>query len=113
MARSVREIVQSGTDALTAHARGRCALVLAENVTLRPPGGIHATGRGTPGVLREWFTAVPDTHVEVHIPDGAAVAEGTSTGTHHEGLYGHVPPTGHSATAECIQILRFRESRHA
>ena len=52
----------------------------------------------------------------LHIVGDTAVEEGTFTGTHTgvlHGPMGDVPPTGRSVRLPYIQVLRFRDGKHA
>jgi predicted ester cyclase len=65
------------------------------------------------------MSAFPDAHVDVHdvhYVDDVAVEEGTFTGTHRgvlQGPAGDVPPTGRTVSVDYIQVLRFRDGKHA
>jgi len=52
----------------------------------------------------------------LHVAGDVAVEEGTFTGTHRGTLRspaGDIPPTGRPVTVPYIQVLRFRDGRHA
>jgi ketosteroid isomerase-like protein len=52
----------------------------------------------------------------VHIIDDVAVEEGTFTGTHNGVLHaptGDVPPTGRPVSIPYVQVLRYRNGKHA
>ena len=80
-------------------------------------------GQGKPACVEfygGWLSAFADGHVEVHdvhfIDDDVAVEEGTFSGTHNGALHtraGDIPPTGRSVSLDYIQVLRFRDGKHA
>ena len=63
--------------------------------------------------------SAPSPHVEVHaihITGDVAVEEGMFTGTHNGVLRspaGDIPATGRPVTVDYIQVLRFRDGKHA
>jgi steroid delta-isomerase-like uncharacterized protein len=120
MSPTTREVFERGTDTFNAHDSEGFAEVLADDVVFRAPGGMRGEGKAAcAGFYSGWFRAFPDAHVEVrdvHFVDDVAVEEGTFTGT-HEGVLqtpdGEVPPTGRSVAVDYIQVLRFRDGKHA
>ena len=120
MARSVREAFEAGTAAFNAHDIDEFARVLADDVVLEAPGGIHGTGKhDCAEFFASWFGAFPDAHVDVHglhIVDNVAVEEGTFTGTHQGVLHsptGDLPATGRRVAIRYIQVIHFRDGQHA
>jgi len=120
MAMTVREVFEKGTETFNAHDIDGFTSVLTDDVTYRAPGGISGQGKAACAqFFAGWFGAFPDAHVEVHALHTAgdvAVEEGTFTGTHNGVLHtpaGDIPPTGHPVTVGYIQVLRFRDGRHA
>ena len=120
MAMTTREAFEKGTDTFNAHDVDGFAQVLADDVVFEAPGGMR--GQGKPACVEfysSWFKAFSDAHVEinrVHILDDVAVEEGTFCGTQSGVLHGpagDIPPTGRSVRVEYIQVLRFRDGRHA
>jgi ketosteroid isomerase-like protein len=120
MAMSTREAFEKGTDTFNAHDIDGFAETLDDDVVFKAPGGME--GRGA-AACREfygsWMSAFPDAHVDVasvHFVDDVAVEEGTFTGTHNGVLQtptGEVPPTGRPIALDYIQVLRFRDGKHA
>jgi hypothetical protein len=119
MTMTAREAFEQGTDAFNAHDLDAFAAVLADDVTVRAPGGMR--GQGKPGCVEfygGWLSAFPDGHVEVHhahFLDDVAVEEGTFSGTHEGVLHtptGDIPPTGRAVSIEYLQVLRFRDGKH-
>jgi ketosteroid isomerase-like protein len=52
----------------------------------------------------------------LHVVGDVAVEEGTFTGTHDGVLRsptGEIPPTGRPVRIEYVQVLRFRDGKHA
>jgi ketosteroid isomerase-like protein len=120
MAMTVREAFEKGTDRFNAHDIDGFTGVLADDVVYHAPGGIGGQGKAACAqFFAGWFGAFPDAHVEVHalhIAGDVAVEEGTFTGTHYGVLHGpagDIPPTGRSVTADYIQVLSFRDGKHA
>jgi steroid delta-isomerase-like uncharacterized protein len=120
MAISTREAFERGTDTFNAHDIDGFAEVLADNVVFKAPGGMQGEGKeACAAFFGGWFAAFPDAHVEVHdvhFVDDIAVEEGTFTGTHEGVLHaptGDIPPTGKSVEVGYIQVLRFRDGKHA
>ena len=116
---NTREAFENGTKAFNAHDIVGFAAVLADDVVFEAPG---MGGRGKVACAEffgSWFTAFPDAHVEVHnlyVIDDVAVEEGVFTGTHGGVLRspaGEVPPTCRRVTLDYIQVLRFRDDKHA
>ena len=119
MTMTAREAFERGTATFNAHDIEGFAKVLADDVVFKAPGGMHGEGKAAcAAFFGSWFTAFPDTHVDVqavHIMDDVAVEEGTFTGTHNGVLsspMGDVPPTGRSVKVDYIQVLRFRDGKH-
>jgi len=120
MAMTTREAFEKGTATFNAHDIGGFAEVLADDVGFEAPGGMRGHGKtACVEFYSSWFDAFPDAHVEVHglhIIEDVAVEEGTFTGTHNGVLHtptGDVPPTGRSVRLDYIQVLRFRDGKHA
>ena len=120
MTMTAREAFERGTETFNAHDVEGFAEVLADDVAFRAPGGMR--GQGRPACVEfygGWLAAFPDGQVEVqgvHIIDDVAVEEGTFTGTHSGILRtstGEIPPTGRKVGLRYIQVLRFRDGRHA
>lgn len=116
---TTREIFEKGTDDFNAHDIDGFAAVLADDVVFDAP---RIRGEGKAACVefyRSWFVAFPDAHVEVHglhILDDVAVEEGTFTGTQNGVLRSgteDVPPTGRPVSVDYIQVLRFRDGKHA
>jgi ketosteroid isomerase-like protein len=120
MAMTAREAFERGTETFNAHDVDGFASVLADDVVFRAPGGMGGAGKAAcVEFFGGWFGAFPDAHVEVHgvhFVDDIAVEEGTFTGTHDGVLHGpggDVPPTGRPVALDYIQVLRFRDGKHA
>ena len=120
MTTMVREAFERGTDTFNAHDLDGFAAVLADDVTFEAPGGIRGEGRAACAeFFGSWFGAFSDAHVDVHrlhVAGDIAVEEGTFTGTHDGVLRsptGEIPPTGRPVQVEYVQVLRFREGKHA
>ena len=120
MTMTTREAFDRGTDTFNAHDLDGFAEVLADDVAFQAPGGMR--GHGKPACLEfygSWLSAFPDGHVEVHgidILDDVAVEEGTFSGTHNGVLHtptGEIPPTGRAISVDYIQVIRFRDAKHA
>lgn len=114
------EAFARGTDTFNAHDIDGFAEVLADDVVFAAPGGMR--GAGKPACVEffgGWWRAFPDARVEVHCVhfiDDVAVEEGTFMGTHNGVLRspaGDIPPTGRSVTVPYLQVLRFRDGKHA
>jgi steroid delta-isomerase-like uncharacterized protein len=120
MAMTAHEAFVKGTETFNAHDIDGFTSVLADDVVFRAPGGISGQGKAACAqFFAGWFGAFPDAHVEVHalhVDGDIAVEEGTFTGTHRGALpgpAGGIPPTGRPVTVPYIQVLRFRDGRHA
>lgn len=120
MPTTVRETFEQGTQTFNAHDIDGFAAVLADDVVFQAPGGIRGQGRSACAqFFGGWFGAFSDAHVEVHAVhflDDVAVEEGTFTGTHDGVLQspqGAVPPTGRPVNLDYLQVLRFRDGKHA
>lgn len=120
MSMSTREAFERGTDTFNAHDIEGFAEVLADDVVFEAPGGMRGEGKeACSAFYGGWFAAFSDAHVEVeglHIVDDVAVEEGTFTGTHDGTLHtpaGDIPPTGRPVEVGYIQVLRFRDGKHA
>jgi ketosteroid isomerase-like protein len=120
MAMTTREAFERGTDTFNAHDIDGFAAVLEDDVVFQAPGGIR--GEGKPACVEfygGWMSAFPDAHVDVHdvhFVDDVAVEEGTFSGTHQgvmHGPAGDIPPTGRTVSLDYVQVLRFRDGRHA
>ena len=120
MTTTVREAFERGTDTFNAHDLDGFATVLADDVTFEAPGGIRGQGKAAcVEFFGSWFGAFSDAHVDVHqlhVVGDVAVEEGTFTGTHDGVLRsptGEIPPTGRPVRIEYVQVLRFRDGKHA
>ena len=116
---TIREVFEKGTDAFNAHDIDRFAQLMADDVEFRAPG---VSGRGKAACAafyKSWLDAFPDGHIDVknvELSGDFAVEEGTFTGTHNGFLItptGDIPPTGKSVEVGYIQVIRFREDKHA
>ena len=119
MTMTARQAFEKGTATFNAHDFDRFAEVLADDVVLKAPGGMHGEGKAAcTAFFGSWFGAFPDAHVDiqgVHIIDDVVVEEGTFTGTQDgvlRGPMGDVPPTGRRVKVDYIQVLRFRDGKH-
>ena len=120
MAMTARKAFERGTDTFNDHDIEGFRGVLADDVIFQAPGGMRGEGKAACAeFFGGWFTAFPDAHVEVHnvhfIGD-IAVEEGTFSGTHNGILptpAGDIPPTGRAVRLDYIQVLRFRDGKHA
>jgi ketosteroid isomerase-like protein len=120
MTMTAREAFEKGTDTFNAHDLDGFARVLADDVVFAAPGGMRGEGKAAcVEFFGSWFAAFSDARVEVHgihILGDVAVEEGTFTGTHDgvlQSAAGEVPPTGRSVSVDYIQVLRFRDGKHA
>ncbi len=120
MAMTTREAFERGTDTFNGHDIGGFAEVLADDVEFTAPGGAHGQGRSAcVDFYAGWMSAFPDAHVEVtdvHFSGDVAVEEGVFTGTHDGVLRtpaGDVPPTGRRVAVQYLQVLRYRDGKHA
>ncbi len=120
MAMTTREAFERGTDTFNTHDLDGFGEVLDDDVVFQAPGGMR--GEGKQACLEfygGWMSAFPDAHVDVHdvyFVDDVAVEEGTFSGTHQGVLHspaGDIPPTGRSVSIDYIQVLRFRDGKHA
>lgn len=116
---TVQEAFERGTDAFNAHDIDRFQAVLADYVVFEAPG-IRGEGKAACAeFFGSWFIAFPDARVEVHhfhILNDVAVEEGTFTGTHNGVLRSpscDIPATGQSVAVDYIQVLQFRDGKHA
>lgn len=114
-----REVFEKGTDAFNAHDIDGFAAVLDDNVIFEAPG-MHGEGKAACAEFYgSWFVAFPDAHIEVdsvQILDDIVIEEGTFTGTHNGVLRspnGDIAPTGGSVRLDYIQVIRFRDGKHA
>lgn len=114
------EAFERGTDTFNAHDIDGFAEVLAEDVTFTAPGGMSGEGKDAcVEFYGGWLNAFPDGKVEVHrvhIADEVVTEEGTFSGTHDGVLRtpnGEIPPTGRSMSLPYIQVLHFRDGKHA
>lgn len=115
-----REAFQRGTDTFNAHDIDGFRAVLADDVVFSAPGPINGAGKAACAeFFAGWFRAFPDGRVYVHdahFIDDVAVEVGTFSGTHDGILYspaGDVPPTGRSISLDYLQVLHFRNGKHA
>jgi steroid delta-isomerase-like uncharacterized protein len=120
MATSAREAFERGTKTFNDHDIDGFRSVLADDVVFEAPGGMRGEGRDAcAGFYAGWFSAFPDAHVDVqdvHYVENVAVEEGTFTGTHDGVLQtpaGEIPPTGRAVRIPYIQVLHFRDGKHA
>jgi predicted ester cyclase len=117
---TVREAFEKGTETFNAHDMQGFGDALTDDVIFEAPGGIRGTGKAAcVAFFGSWHDAFPDAHVDVqrvHVMDNVAVEEGTFTGTHNGVLHspaGDFPPTGRSVRIAYIQVLHFRNDKHA
>ena len=116
---TAREAFERGTNTFNAHDIDGFSAVLADNVVFEAPGVRGQGMAACADFFGRWFIAFPDARVEVHslhILDDVAVEEGTFTGTHNgvlRSLSGDVSPTGRPVALDYIQVLRFRDGKHA
>jgi ketosteroid isomerase-like protein len=120
MTMSAREAFEQGTQTFNAHDLDGFAAVLADDAVFEAPGGLHGEGKAAcTEFFGSWFAAFPDAHVEVHslhFTGDVAVEEGTFTGTHDGVLHTptrDIPPTGRPVRVGYVQVLRFRDGKHA
>ena len=114
------EAFEKGTATFNAHDIAGFTEVLADDVTFAAPGGVRGEGKAAcADFFRGWFAAFGDAHVDVkeaHFVGDIAVEEGTFAGTHDGVLRspaGDIPPTGRSVRIDYIQVIRFRDGKHA
>jgi steroid delta-isomerase-like uncharacterized protein len=116
---TVREVFETGTEAFNAHDIDRFAELMADDVAFRAPG---VSGRGKAdcaAFYNSWLVAFPDGRVNINhveIFGDYAVEEGTFRGTHKGVLTspsGDIPATGRSLEVDYIQVIRFRNGKHA
>jgi ketosteroid isomerase-like protein len=120
MTMTTSEAFDKGTETFNDHDIDGFAAVLTDDVVFQAPGGMRGEGKqACVEFYGGWMSAFPDAHVDVHhvhFVDDVAVEEGTFTGTHGGVLHaptGDVPPTGRPVTLNYIQVLHFRDGRHA
>jgi steroid delta-isomerase-like uncharacterized protein len=120
MTMTAQQAFEKGTETFNAHDRDAFAAVLADDVVFEAPGGVRGQGKiACVAFFSAWFEAFSDAHVEVHavhVLDDVIVEEGTFTGTHDgvlRGPQGDLPPTGRSVSVAYMQVLRFRDGKHA
>lgn len=120
MTMTAREAFEKGTATFNAHDLDGFEGVLADDVVFKAPGGMHGEGKAAcTAFFGSWFVAFPDARVEVHavhIVDDVVVEGGTFMGTQNgvlHGPMGDVPPTGRSVEVDYIQVLHFRDGKHA
>lgn len=120
MSMTVHEAFQAGTDTFNAHDLDGFAAVLADDVVFTAPGGLHGEGKAAcVAFFGGWFDAFSDARVDVHalyLDGDVAVEEGSFTGTHDGVLRspaGDICPTGRRVAVDYLQVLRFRDGRHA
>jgi ketosteroid isomerase-like protein len=120
MAMTALEAFEKGTSTFNAHDIDGFAQVLADDVAFTAPGGAQGVGKAAcAAFFGGWFDAFPDARVEVHalhLFGDVAVEEGTFTGTHNGVLHGptgDVAPTGRRVSLGYVQVLRFRDGKHA
>ena len=119
MTMTTREAFERGTDTFNAHDVDGFTEVLADDVVFQAPGGMRGEGKAACAAFYAgWFSAFPDTHVDVHnvyFIDDVAVEEGTFTGTHEGVLHiptGDIPPTGRPVAIDYIHVIRYRNGKH-
>ena len=120
MTMTAREAFEKGTATFNAHDIDGFAKVLADDAVFRAPGGMRGNGKeACAAFFGSWFADFPDAHVDVqavHFIGDVAVEEGTFTGT-QKGILrspvGDIPPTGRRVEVDYIQVLRFRDGKHA
>jgi predicted ester cyclase len=117
---TILEAFERGTSTFNAHDLDGFAEVLTDDVVFQAPGGMRGQGKSACAeFFGGWWRAFPDAHVDVHglyLSEDAAVEEGLFTGTHHGVLHtpaGDIPPTGRGVRIAYLQVLRFREGKHA
>ena len=117
---TAREAFEQGTATFNAHDIAGFAAVLADDVTFVAPGGLRGEGKpACADFYGGWFAAFGDARVDVdqvHFIGDIAVEEGTFTGTHDGVLRspaGEIPPTGRSVRLDYIQVIRYRDGKHA
>ena len=115
-----REAFRRGTDTFNAHDVDGFAAVLADDVVFLAPGPVRGAGTAAcTEFFAGWFRAFPDAHVtvhDVHVVDDVVVEVGTFSGTHDgvlHGAAGDMPPTGRRVQLDYVQVLRFRDGKHA
>ena len=115
-----REAFQRGTDTFNAHDIDGFAAALADDVVFSAPGPIGGAGKAACAeFFAGWFRAFPDARVDVHdvhFIDDVAVEVGTFSGTHDGVLHspaGDVPPTRRPVSLDYLQVIRFRDGKHA
>lgn len=120
MTMTTREAFEKGTDTFNNHDLDGFGEVLADDVVFQAPGGMRGEGKqACVEFYGAWMSAFPDAHVDVHdvhFVDEVAVEEGTFSGTHQgvlHGAAGDIPPTGRRVSIDYIQVLRFRDGKHA
>jgi len=114
------EAFERGTATFNAHDLAGFAAVIADDAVFHAPGGMSGVGReACVEFFGGWFAAFSDARVDVHdvhVAGDVVVEEGTFTGTHDGVLRTPaepIPPTGRPVAVEYIQVLRFRDGRHA
>jgi steroid delta-isomerase-like uncharacterized protein len=120
MTMTAREAFERGTATFNAHDIDGFAKVLADDVVFRAPGSIRGSGKAAcTAFFASWFHAFSDAHVDVHAAHflgDVAVEEGTFTGTQTgvlSGPMGNIPPTGRRVEVDYVQVLHFRDGKHA
>jgi steroid delta-isomerase-like uncharacterized protein len=120
MTMTTREAFERGTETFNDHDLDGFGAVVADDVVFQAPGGMRGEGKeACVEFYGGWMSAFPDAHVDVHdvhFADDVAVEEGTFTGTHQgvlHGAAGDIPPTGQRVSIDYIQVLRFRDGKHA
>lgn len=120
MTMTTREAFERGTDTFNNHDLDGFGAVLTDDVVFQAPGGTRGEGKqACVEFYGAWMSAFPDAHVDVHdvhFVDEVAVEEGTFSGTHQgvlHGAAGDIPPTGRRVNIDYIQVLRFRDGKHA
>jgi hypothetical protein len=116
---TVREVFERGTIAFNAHDIDEFAALMADNVEFKAPGVSGSGKNACKAFYKSWLVAFPDAHVDVkavEVIGDVAIEEGTFTGTHNGVLtsaLGDIPPTAKSVEIDYIQVIRFREAKHA
>ena len=117
---TTREAFEKGTQTFNAHDIDGFAELLTDDAVFEAPGGMR--GEGKAACLEfygGWLDAFPDARVDVsdlHVVGDVAVEAGMFSGTHEGVLHGpagSLPPTGRPVRVDYVQVLRFRDGKHA
>lgn len=111
----LRELFERHTEAFNGHDLDAFAEDMADDVSVRAPGGVELRGRASvKAFYGSWVEAFPDARVRIdaaHFTDDVVVEEGTFCGTHQgtlRGPQGDLPPTGRTLRAGYVQVVRYR-----